>query len=245
MRLLALWLVVVSVPAFGKEKSKDKYEGEGILPTGIESFDSVFGRVGEIDKSLTKSDNQLKSAKTNLNTALGLKKGTPVTDGLAELQKRGEGKLSVAVDKQAVPKLTVTDAVPSNVQSAVDAVNVMTVNFSSSLTELTALKPEIDGLVKQTSKMPMRLKDEFSEGGASIIDTLIDLPKTSKALSHNVSLTAGMPERAANLTTRFTEILSVVSTDFGGSKVKPLVPAPKPGAKPAPKPAPKPKPKPN
>ena len=194
-----------------KGKKKKKKEDEGIELTGIAAFDQVFARVGEIDQRLAASELELRTGKGNLNEALDLKRGTPITNGIAELQNRAGNKLSVAVNKQAVPKLTADDAVPSDVRSAMDAVNAMTGNFSTSLTELHALGPEIDGLVKEAKKMPSRLKDEF-DGGA--LDKLFTLPKVSKALTHDIGITTGLADRTESLTTRMTEVMTVVRTEF-------------------------------
>lgn len=220
MRFVWGFLVIGSLvfggDAFAKDKKKKKdKEDEGIQMTGIEAFDSVFKRVGEIDGRLAASEAELRTGKGNLNTALELKRGTPISDGIAELQDRAAGKVSLAVNKQAMPKLTVDQAVPSNVQSAVDAVNAMTVNFSTSLTELAALAPEIDGLVKETRKMPARLKDEF-DGGA--LDMLFTLPKVSKALTHDIDITTGLAARSTSVTTRMTDVLGVVQSEFGHGK---------------------------
>src|SRR5688500_8173850 len=92
--------------AFGKDKKKTKKDkDEGILMTGITAFDSVFVRVGEIDKRLAASEAHLRTGKSDLNTALELKRGTPISTGIAELQERAQGKVSLAMNNQAVPKL--------------------------------------------------------------------------------------------------------------------------------------------
>lgn len=221
MRFVWGWVVLgllvssLSAEAADKKKKKGK-EDEGIILTGLPAFDSVFKRVGEIDRRLSASEGQLRSGKSNLNSALDLKRGTPISDGIAELRSRAEGKVSIAVDKRAMPKLTVDEAVPSNVQSAIDAVNAMTGNFATSLVELRALAPEIDGLVKETTKMPARLKDEFTKGGGGTLDKLFTLPKVSKALTHDIGITAGLADRTTSVTTRMTDVLSVVTTEFGG-----------------------------
>lgn len=214
--VLVLGLVAsVSGDAFAKDKDKDKKKkDEGIQETGIESFDAVFLRVDEIDGHLVSADQQLRTGKRNLNTALELKKGTPISDGLAELQARAGDQLQLTLNEKAVPQLTVKDAVPTNVQSAVDAVNGLTLNMSTSLTDLTALQPEIEGLVGEVTAMPARLKDEFSGGSSNIVQQLVSLPKASKALTHDIDFTLGLADRTTSLTTRMTDLMSVVTTTF-------------------------------
>jgi hypothetical protein len=219
-RLLVVLVAVVGMAlAMSASAAKDskgkKDKDEGIQRTGIAAFDSVFSRVGEIDRRLVRSETQLRSAKTNLNQALGLKAGTPLSTGIAELRKRGEGKLQLAVDNQAVPKLQVTDAVPTNVQNAVDAVNGMTGNFTTTITELKGLSPEISKLVADSRKMPARLKDEFAKNSNGLLDQLFTLPKTSKALGHDLGITKSLPGRTASVTSRMTDILGTVQSEFG------------------------------
>jgi hypothetical protein len=204
-----------------KGKGKDKKDQpDGIELTGIEAFDSVFSQVADIDKTLSKMEGQLRDGKNNLNEALDLKKGTPVSDGLAELKTRAGNKVQVAMDKGGMPKLEATDALPSNVQGAVEAVNAMTSNFGVSIQQLTDLAPEMQQLVKQTSKMPGRLVDEFSKsGGGGLFDKLFKLPKISKALTQDVQLTAGLPDRANGIQSKMTDIAGSVSSSFGGPNV--------------------------
>ncbi|MCB9685759.1 MAG: hypothetical protein H6735_12025 [Alphaproteobacteria bacterium] len=214
--------LLVAGDAFGASKDKNakkKKTDTGVQETGIEAFDAVFARVGEIDAQLTSTESELRTGKRNLNTALDLQRGTPLTDGIAELQKRAEGKLQVTMAKGNVPKLSATDAIPSNVQSAVDAVNALSLNMTTSLTDMESLVPEIQGLIDEAGQMPDRLKDEFSGGTANIVDQLFKLPKTTKALKADIDLTLGLDDRAMSLTNRMTDLLDLVTTEFapGGS----------------------------
>jgi hypothetical protein len=228
--ILAVTLMglVLSSSAIAKEKKKGKEE-EGIIPTGIASFDRVFNRVDAIDGRLTRSERQVRTSKTNLNTALDLKRNAPMSTAVTQLRNQAEGKVQLAVDDKAVPKLQVTDAVPRNVQNAVDALNAMTTNFSTTLEELTGLAPEIDKLVKDTRKMPANLKDEFAKGNEGLLDQLLKLPKASKALTHDIGVTKGLTGRTTSLTREMNQVLGLVSTEFAPGK------KPTGGTKPAPK----------
>lgn len=217
-KLLVLAVVltglVLSSSAFAKAKKKGK--DEGIIPTGIASFDRVFDRVDAIDGRLSRSEKQVRTSKSNLNTALGLKRNAPVSTALNQLQNKAQGKVKLALDNKAVPKLQVTDAVPANVQKAVDAVNSMTTNFSTTLDELTGMAPEIDQLVKETRKMPTNLKKEFSKRNDGLLDQIIKLPKAAKALTHDIGVTKGLSGRATSLTREMNGVLGLVRSEFGG-----------------------------
>jgi hypothetical protein len=210
-------VLLATLPAMAKDKDKGKGGGKndsGIELTGIDSIDEVFKQVRDIDKRLTKVDNQLAAGKTNLNTALGLKKGTPISDGIKELNRVAGNKLQLGMSGN-VPKLQVSDAVPSNVQEAVDAVNAMTTNFPGAIQDLAGMAPEIDRLIKASTKMPNKLKEEFSKGGIGFFEKLFKLPKITKALTNDVKVTAGLPERTASVTKRMTDVLSTVQNEFG------------------------------
>jgi len=200
----------------GKKKQPDAH----VQMTGIEAFDSVFKQVDDIDHTLSSIEGQLRDSKNNLNTALALKKGTALTEGLTELKNRAGNKVSLAMDKGTVPKLEASDALPSNVKNAVDAVNEMTSNFGVSLDQLTSLAPDMEKLVKQSGKMPGRLIDEFKKGGNSgLLDRLFKLPKVAKALKGDLTVTAGLPDRAQGLTDRMNDIFGTVEGSFGNGPV--------------------------
>jgi len=216
--------LLLSVQAFAKQSKDDdggdknaKKKGDQITMTGIDAFDSVFKQVGDIDHTLAGIEGQLRDGKGNLNTALDLKKGTTLSDGLAELQKRGGSKIKLATDRGAMPKLEAEDGVPTNVRNAVDAVNAMTANFGGSLDQLTSLAPDIEKLAKQSGKMPGRLVEEFKKSGnGGLFDRLFKLPKAAKALKGDIAVTTGLPDRAAGLSDRMNDILGTVEGSFGG-----------------------------
>jgi len=205
----------------GKGDSKGKKEAPAhIQMTGIEAFDSVFKQVDDIDHTLSTIEGQLRDDKNNLNTALALKKGTSITDGLTELKSRAGNKVSLAMDKGAVPKLEASDAVPSNVKGGVDAVNEMTTNFGASIEQLTGLAPDMEKLVKQTGKMPGRLVDEFKKGGnGGLFDRLFKMPKVAKTLKGDLAVTAGLSDRAQGIQDRMNDIMGAVESSFGNGPV--------------------------
>src|SRR5690349_9929144 len=153
---LALMLVLAG-PAFAKDKDKGEKAGKSgpeerpvIEMTGLASFDEVFTRVAAIDEQLATAKKMLTSANIDLNAALGLANGTPIKDGLADLQAKADGKLSVAMEG-TMPKLSATDAVPANVQSAIDAVNGMVTGITGSIAALETIPAEAAALATETA----------------------------------------------------------------------------------------------
>lgn len=224
-----IFALSLSAQAFAKDSkddgkddsSKDKKAPEAhVQMTGIDAFDSVFKQVDGIDHTLSSIEGQLRDGKNNLNTALALKKGTSIADGLTELKSRAGNKVSLAMDKGTIPKLEASDALPSNVKNAVDAVNEMTSNFGLSLDQLTSLQPDMEKLIKQTGKMPGRLVDEFKKSGNSgLLDRLFKMPKVAKALKGDLAVTAGLPDRAQGIEDRMNDIFGAVEGSFGTGPV--------------------------
>jgi hypothetical protein len=200
----------------GQQKEKPRKKKDGVQETGIKSFDRVFKEVGDIDGRLADSESQLRKGRQNLNAALGLPKGTPFSDALADLQNKAEGKLRLGVSNGAIPKLEPTDAVPANVQTAVDGFNGFTQNLTASIANVGDLSKDITRLVDATAHMPKNLVDEFSKssGGVSIIEKLFVLPKAVKATSHNIKIVTGLDDRVTSLSHRMTDLVDLVNSSF-------------------------------
>jgi hypothetical protein len=121
---LSLMLAAPALAAKDKDKKDKAEERPTIELCGLASFDEVFTKVAAIDEQLAAARQLLTTANRDLNTALELEKGTPLQDGLADLKAEAEGKLTVAMEG-TVPKLQAKNAVPANLQAAIDAVNGM------------------------------------------------------------------------------------------------------------------------
>lgn len=200
---------------------KPRKKKDGIQVTGIKSFDRVFKEVGDIDRRLSHAENQLRSGRQNLNAALGLPKGTPFADALADLQNKAEGNLRLGLSGGGIPKLEATDAVPSNVQKAVDGFNGFTTNLTSSLDDVGQVSKDISHLVNATSKMPANLMQEFSKssnGTIGLIEKLFILPKAIKNTTHNVKVVAGLDDRVSLLNHRIQDLVGTVQNSFDGPK---------------------------
>lgn len=201
----------------GNDKKKAGKKKDGVQETGIKSFDKVFREVGDIDQRLSHAENQLRTGRTNLNAALGLPKGTPFADALTDLQSKAGGKLRLAVGGGGIPKLEPTDAVPRNVQVAVDGFNGFTQNLTSSFADVKDLSKDITGLVDATAKMPNNLVKEFtksSNGSVNLLEKLFVLPKAVKATTHNIKIVTGLDDRVTSLSNRMTDLVQVVNQSF-------------------------------
>jgi len=219
-RLFLVALVVFPLalsPAFAAKKGKDKGKNNGkdkIEMTDLQSFDKTFKKVKKIDKTVSGSEKEMKTARKDLNTALGIKNGTPLDKAIKELSDRADGKINVAMNGKT-PKLETSDAVPSDVDKSIDAVNGFTGAFVISLEEMATLPEETDQLIKKTKKMPEDLKSEMLDEG-NFLDVIFKAPKTLKVLQTNIEITAGLPKRTFDVATDMADVLDLVVTEFGG-----------------------------
>lgn len=208
---LALMLAPSTALAKKGKNGKKGKKGRGeITMTGFKSFDKVFKEVADIDARVSVAETALKTAKRDLNTALDLKRGTPLKDALADLKVKGADNLQVVM-KGKVPQLTVSELAPSNITNAAEAVNGLTSALVTSIDELAGVPEEIAALTKQAQKFPERAKKEFT---GDPIGALFKAPKLVKSLNGNLKVTTALPKRSTKVTGRATEILSVVSTEF-------------------------------
>ena len=214
-------LVLSLVPAndaFAKKdkKSKGKEVPVNIELTGLTSFDDVFTKIADIDGRLDTAEKSLRTAKHDLNEALELKKGTPLKEAIADLQKKADGKVKVALNGKQ-PELQASEAVPQNVTDALAAVNGLTAAMVVSVDELAGIPKEVKQLQKKTVDFPSQLKAEILENPTTSIK---DLPKTLKVLKANTTVTAGLPERSTKVSSRAVGILEVVGSTFPAGAAK-------------------------
>ncbi len=198
----------------GKGNKKGKKGKAKIEKTGIASIDAVFTQVGAIDSTLAGVETSLRAGKVNLNTALALEKGTPIEDAIASLQQVAGNKLSV-VTKGKVPQLSVTDAVPANVQQAVDGLNGLLTNLTSSIDDLAALPAQVQALVNESKSLPKKLSNEFQ---GDLLGSLFAMPKALSALNADMAILTGLPARVTSVTSRSTEIIGLVSSTFAPAR---------------------------
>lgn len=175
--------------------------------TGVADIDNVFGPAGEILTNVITARKAIDSLGTNLTTALGLPAGTPFKDALADLKTKAEGKVQLAMDEGGMPSLKAGDAVPANVQQAIDAVNggmkdVM--SAATALAEVPAKAMEVVNAAKSIN--PANLTGV----------TPTKIPKITKQLGTNVKLVSTLPEEAKTLLNSVTDLKNDLTSSFGG-----------------------------
>ena len=209
-------LLVLGAPGDALAKKKGK-KGKNSSPkvelVGLQSMDGTFKQLRKLDNRVSSAEKEVNKSQRNLNTALGIKNDTPVKKGLQQLQKRAEGKVAVVTEGD-VPKLKATDAVPKNIENAINAVNTMATSFVASISDLETAKKDAEKLSKKVGKMPASVKDEFKKDSGSFFDVLFKLPKTMKAVNGNVQVATSLPGRTTEVVATMTNIVGTITSTF-------------------------------
>lgn len=203
--LAVLALVALPSAAFaGKAKEADPLPV--IVLTGISEFDGVFGKAKGIQDKLTTETTNLKTARTSVNTALGVATDAPLETALADLMAKAEKKVGVALEGR-MPKLKAADAVPDNVQKGIDAVNGLVTAADSSITTATGLKTDAMALASECQAFPGKLP--------SLVKNPMEVMSKGKVLGDDVKATGALPDRLQLLIDEAGKILADVQSAFG------------------------------
>lgn len=188
---LALVLgLMFSTAAFGKKLPE-------IHKTGISEFDPTFMKAKAIHTDLDTVRSSLKTANKNLATTLALPENTSLSDSLAELKKRSNNKISTVLEDGKWPKLSATDAVPSDVAAGIEAVNSLVDALKTSEATLADMPEASKALVSTASKFPSQLNAGMLTSNNL---SLSELPSVGKKVKNNVAAVKGTPERVERVT---------------------------------------------
>lgn len=213
--LATLAFLALGVPAFlapAPAHAEDAAAEEAIKPTKISDFDAIFAEVTTIHDQLRDVKASCAGANKELTSALGLADGTPVADALADLKAKAEGKVEVVLEGTK-PKLKATDAVPANVQTALDAANKAVDIWSKAVQDTVSLKDPATQLATRTADLAKSVnKDLLKKNGLG----LSELPTVAADTKHNVAVTRSTPDKIEGVTTEIKASLDAVTATFGG-----------------------------
>ena len=190
----AFLFTVGSNDAFAK-KNKDSGETAliEIAETGT-SADEVFMAAKSIHDTLNGIQTKLTEGNNELVSALGLTAGTPFADALADLKAKAGDNLSVAMNG-AVPSLTVADAAPENVKSAVASVNNFVTYHVQAIDEAKSLVTQAQEVAAKAQSLdPMSLAKEVASNP-------MDIPKVAKTITNNIKAVGQTPKRIEDTVT--------------------------------------------
>ena len=205
----ALGLGLVSQPAFAKKKRSST-----IQMTGIKSFDKIFKKARTTDKRLKSAEKSLKKSKKALRQTLKLGKKATYTDGLKELKTRANGKLRVVM-VGGVPSLKASEAVPTEIQASIDAINTLTKSMPSTIRDLKKVARSSTQMYNQSRKFPTNIQREMrSKGLDGLWAIVVKSPKITKKTYRNLKVIGGMPKRATKVNTELVQISSALVKTF-------------------------------
>lgn len=206
--LLALASVLSATPAAPTAAAANNNK---IVNIGVNSFDKVFKEARQINNTINDAQTTRKNARQNLNAVLGIDPSTSFEDSLKELKSRANGKISV-VNRGSVPTLQASDAVPSDVSSAIAAANSAISDYASLVSNLADLPAQCNALVKQSRNLSVAdLRDEVKIRSISDISTRIN---QTKKLRSNLGTMKKMPNRSERLVTNLRGDVGAVSAVF-------------------------------
>jgi hypothetical protein len=198
----ALALAAVSTPALAGKAATTE-----IQMTGISAFDPTFTSAKDIQGKVTGQTTTLHSARANVNTAIGVATDAPLATALADLSKKAEKKISVAMEG-SMPKLNPDAALPDNVKAAVDSVNGLVEAGNDTVTACTGLKNDATQLVSAIAGFPGQLP--------SVVKNPMELPKATKIVGDNAKIIGEFPKQIDALVAEVEGIYSDVKSAFGG-----------------------------
>ena len=182
-----------------------------ITTTGIAAVDGVFTPAGEILGTISGTKTALDNVSKNLTTALGLADGTPLKDALASLKEKAAGKLTVAMNEQGMPELKPSDALPEDVQKALDG-------FNASIGEISALVPKL-AEIPQKAQEVVAAAQALVANPSSLASSGVkptEIPKVVKAVKNNITVLGKLPTEAGALTTSLKDLATSVQGAFAG-----------------------------
>lgn len=222
MRSKALFIVFgafalsFSAPTFAKKGGDDAAQEEKSYPvieaTGIAEFDPTFMRAKAIHDTLDTTKARLVSSNKSLAAALALPETTSLDQALSELKTKANGKIKVAMNGKT-PKLTPSEAVPPEIQTAIDAVNKMVDDMSAALGQLEQLPGEATAVVAACKDFPSQLgPDLLAKNNLKATDIL----KVTKLVKADMSAVTATPQRLADVTGQILGLFSKVQSVFAG-----------------------------
>ena len=174
---------------------------------GIADVDNVFVQANDPLKSINDAKAKLDSLNSNLASALALPAGTPFADALNDLKTKGEGKIKMAVDEKGMPKLSAADAVPANVQSAIDAVNGGVTDLQAAVALLSAVPDQC----KQVADAAAGIQPASLTGASPT-----QIPKMMKTVQGNIKTLGLVPDQVKSLVDSAASVVSTLQSTFTG-----------------------------
>ena len=206
--------LVVSAPVFAGKKDKAATATSSTEPmvgsielTNVEALDGTIGKAKTIEDKMVGSYNNLTTARTNLNTALGVATDAPLATALADMKTAAGDKLKFAMDG-AMPSLSLADGAPDNVKAGVEATKGLVTASTTAVKDMASLAGDIQALVEEAKALPGKVPTLGLDAKSLMSATKI-VTKDAKAM-------LAFPDKAKAVTDAATAIINDVVAVFKG-----------------------------
>ncbi len=178
-----------------------------IKNSGIPEMDAVFTKASALQASVATQTTEVCGARTHLNEALGIAKDAPVGTAFNDLKAKAMGKVKIATGG-AMPKLEASEAMPENVQAAIDAANAMIEVSGRAAKETAGMLPEAKALGATAAGFPMKVPTMKVDG--------VDIPTALKVVGDNVKAIKQLPNQIEGLGNEMKMVVTAATGAFGG-----------------------------
>ena len=208
-----------SQDAFAAKKHNKKMRSRpaaaaDIERVGVQSIDRFFGDARNIDTRLDRAQTARRKGRLGVNAALGLDKGTALKDALRELKVRGKGNLSVVM-RGGVPQLKPGSMLPSDLTTAVDAVNRATSGYAAALKDLAGVPRKTASMVKKSRQLPKKLKNHYIDNFNPL--EIPQLFQQTRTVKNNIKVMRDMPSRSRQVVKGLNKDIRLLVDTFGGN----------------------------
>lgn len=178
-----------------------------IVETKIADFDSVFAKVKAIDDTIEAQTTTLNTARTNVNTVLGVAEGSALSDGLKAAMAAAGGKLTLDT-AGGTPHVKAASGADDTTKKNADAINGLVDAGTSTVKTATDLVPQAAALVEACKDFPANIK--------TIITDPAELLKATPLLMKDMKATSETPARIKALSDAATAVFTDVTAAFSG-----------------------------
>lgn len=206
--------LVVSAPVFAGKKDKAAATTSSSEPmvgeielTNVAALDGTLGKAKTIEDKMVNSYNNLTTARTNLNTALGVATDAPLATALADMKTAAADKLKFAMDG-AVPSLSLADGAPDNVKAGVEATKGLVSASTTAVKDMASLATDIKALVDEAKALPGQIPSLGLDAKS--------LMSATKIVGKDVKAIAAFPDKAKAVTDAATAIINDIVAVFKG-----------------------------
>ncbi|MEL6348758.1 MAG: hypothetical protein AAFV53_36980 [Myxococcota bacterium] len=192
----------------GKKKRGNDAPTE-IVETGISAFDDTFMQVKTIHGTLDTSETSIKTAETDMLTAVGAATDAPLETALADFQSQAQEFITVEMDG-TMPSLNFKPEAPANVQTGVNGINSALGNLKGVIAELETLPDEVSTLIDAATAMPAQVPSAVKDAGLGVKE----IRPTTQKVKDNVTVTNQTPARVESTLGAATGLVKTVTDTF-------------------------------